>query len=83
MLGPWRGLARFLDDPRRSGQQRHRAGATRHGDRPQESLRLTVYSLIESAKLCGVEPKAYLFHATRAALKNPGTVTLPHALPTT
>lgn len=38
------------------------------------------YSLIESAKLCGVEPKAYLLQATRAALENPGTVTLPHAL---
>ena len=38
------------------------------------------YSLIESAKLCGVEPKAYLLHATHAALKNSGTVTLPHAL---
>ena len=37
------------------------------------------YSLIESAKLCGVEPKAYLLHATRAALNKPGTVTLPHA----
>jgi transposase len=38
------------------------------------------YSLIESAKLCGVEPKAYLLCATRAALENPGTVTLPHTL---
>lgn len=35
------------------------------------------YSLIESAKLCAVDPKAYLLHATRAALENPGTVTLP------
>jgi hypothetical protein len=25
-------------------------------------------------------PKTYLLHATRAALENPGTVTLPHAL---
>ena len=38
------------------------------------------YSLIESAKLCGVEPKAYLLSATRAALEKTGTVTLPHAL---
>ena len=38
------------------------------------------YSLIESAKLCGAEPKAYLLHATRAALENPGAVTLPHTL---
>ena len=38
------------------------------------------YSLIESAKLCGVEPKAYLLRALRAALATPGTVTLPHTL---
>ena len=38
------------------------------------------YSLIESAKLCGVEPKAYLLQATHVALETPGTVTLPHAL---
>jgi hypothetical protein len=37
-------------------------------------------SLIESAKLCGVEPKAYLLRALRAALAAPGTVTLPHTL---
>ena len=37
-------------------------------------------SLIESAKLCGVEPKAYLLYATRAALETLGMVTLPHAL---
>jgi hypothetical protein len=38
------------------------------------------YSLIESAKPCGVEPKAYLLCALRAALATPGTVTLPHTL---
>lgn len=38
---------------------------------------MSFYSLIESAKLCGVEPKAYLLRAARAA---PGTVTLRHAL---
>ncbi len=38
------------------------------------------YSLIESAKLCGVEPKAYLLRAVRAALTTPGAATLPHAL---
>jgi hypothetical protein len=35
------------------------------------------YSLIESAKLCGVEPRAYLSEAARRAIRNPGTVTLP------
>jgi hypothetical protein len=41
---------------------------------------LIEYSLIESAKLCWVEPKAYLLRALRAALATPGTVTLPHTL---
>ena len=35
------------------------------------------YSLIESAKLAGVEPRAYLKEATLRAVRNPGTVTLP------
>lgn len=53
-----------------------------YGSRSQRGTEVAAlfYSLIESAKLCGVEPKAYLLHATTAALRNPGTVTLPHAL---
>ena len=38
------------------------------------------YSLIESAKLAGVEPRAYLGEAARRAIRNSGTVTLPRAL---
>ena len=38
------------------------------------------YSLLESAKLAGVEPKLYLLTATRAALANRQAVTLPHDL---
>jgi hypothetical protein len=38
------------------------------------------YSLLESAKLAGVEPKLYLLTATRAALRDRNTVTLPHDL---
>jgi hypothetical protein len=34
------------------------------------------YSLIESAKLAGVEPRGYLREATLKAVRNPGTVTL-------
>jgi hypothetical protein len=34
------------------------------------------YSLIESAKLAGVEPRAYLREATLRAARNPGAVTL-------
>ncbi len=39
------------------------------------------YSLIESAKLCSVEPKQYLLRATRAALGDRTAVTLPRDLP--
>ena len=38
------------------------------------------YSLIESAKLCGVEPRAYLWKATLRAVRNPGTITLARDL---
>ena len=38
------------------------------------------YSLIETAKLVGVEPGAYLLEATRRAVAEPGTVALPHDL---
>jgi len=38
------------------------------------------YSLIETAKLAGVEPRAYLREATLRAVRNPGTATLPRSL---
>jgi len=38
------------------------------------------YSLIESANLCGVEPRAYLREATLQAVRNPGTATLARDL---
>jgi hypothetical protein len=36
-----------------------------------------MYTLFESAKLCGIEPKAYVATVARAAIAKPGTVTLP------
>ena len=38
------------------------------------------YTLLESAKLAGVEPAAYLAEATRRAIARPGTVTFPRDL---
>ena len=38
------------------------------------------YSLCESAKLADTDPRAYLLEATRRALAEPGTATLPHDL---
>jgi len=91
MLGLWPGLTRCLDDARipldnnatERGLRGMVVGRKNHyGSRSKRGTEVAAlfYSLIESAKLCGVEPKAYLLHATRAALENPGTVTLPHAL---
>ena len=91
MLGLWRGLTRFLDDPRIALDNNATERALRgmvvgrknhYGSRSQRGTEVAAlfYSLIESAKLCGVEPKAYLLAATRAALDTPGAVTLPHAL---
>jgi transposase len=91
MLGLWSGLTRFLDDPRipldNNATERGLRGMVlgrknHYGSRSKRGTEVAAlfYSLIESAKLCGVEPKAYLLHATYAALRNPGTVTLPHAL---
>jgi transposase len=91
MLGLWAGLTRFLADPRipldNNATERGLRGVVvgrknHYGSRSQRGTEVAAlfYSLIESAKLCGVEPKAYLLRALRAALANPGTVTLPHAL---
>ncbi len=88
MLGLWSGLTRFLDDPRIAldnnaterglvlGRKNHYGSRSRRGT----EVAALFYGLIESAKLSGVEPKGYLLYATRAALQNHGTVTLPRAL---
>ncbi|RPH79485.1 MAG: IS66 family transposase [Candidatus Rokuibacteriota bacterium] len=91
MLGLWPGLTRFLDDPRIALDNNATERALRgmvlgrknhYGSRSQRGTEVAAlfYSLIESAKLCGVEPKAYLLYATYAALRDPGAVTLPHTL---
>lgn len=89
--GIWPGLCRFLDDPRipidnngtergmralAVGRKNHYGSRSIHGTR----VAALFYSLIESAKLAGVEPAAYLTEATRRALAAPGTVTLPSDL---
>jgi len=38
------------------------------------------YSLIESAKLAGVEPSACIRQATRWVIESPGTITIPTSL---
>jgi transposase len=38
------------------------------------------YSLVESAKLAGINPVLYIEEAARGAITNPGTATRPHDL---
>ena len=92
MGGMWEnGLLRFLDDPNvpidNNGTERCLRGVVigrknHYGSRSQRGTEVAAlfYSLIESAKLAGVEPAAYLTEATRRAIANPGTVTLPRDL---
>jgi hypothetical protein len=49
-----------------------------YGSRSERGTRVAAlfYSLIESAKLTGVEPRAYLGEAARQAIRCPGAVTL-------
>ncbi len=86
--GLWPGLVRFLADPQipldTNGVERDIAvGRKNHyGSRSERGTRVAAlfYSLIESAKLCGVEPRAYLGEATRRAIRNAGTAALPRDL---
>jgi transposase len=82
---------RFLGDPRipldTNGVERALRGVTvgrknHYGSRSERGTCIAAlfYSLIESAKLCGVEPQAYLREATLRAVRNPGTVTLARGL---
>ncbi len=87
----WPGLIKFLHNPAipldNNATERSLRGVAlgRKNHYGSRSLRGTevaalFYSLIESAKLVGIEPAAYLAEATRRAIANPGTVTLPTAL---
>jgi transposase len=91
LLGMWKGLTRFLDNPRipldNNAAERALRGVVvgrknHYGSRSKRGTEVAAlfYSLYESAKLAGVEPRSYLLEATHAALREPGTVTLPHDL---
>jgi len=87
----WPGLIAFLTEPALPLDTNHverglralAVGRKNHyGSRSERGTRVAAlfYSLIESAKLVGVKPGAYLAEATRRAIATPGTVTLPAAL---
>jgi hypothetical protein len=87
----WPGLVRFLDNPRipldNNASERALRGVVlgrknHYGSKSQRGTEVAAlfYSLLESAKLAGLEPAAYLAEATRRAIASPGAVTLPRDL---
>jgi len=91
MFGLWSGLTLFLDDPAvpldNNGTERALRGVVvgrknHYGSRSERGTRVAAlfYSLIDTAKLCGVEPRDYLLQAAKVAIDAPGTVLLPHDL---
>ena len=82
---------RFLDDARipldtnlvERGMRAVAVGRKNHyGSRSVRGTQVAAlfYSLLETAKLVGIDPATYLAEATRRAIANPGTVTLPRDL---
>lgn len=86
--GCWPRLIRFLEDPEIwldnnpterglrgpvVGRRNHFGSKSRRGT----EVAAILYSLIETAKLCGVDPAKYLAEACRRARQAPGTVLLP------
>lgn len=91
MLGMWPGLKAFLEDPRIPLDNNHAERGLRgvvlgrknhYGSRSKRGTEVAAlfYSLFESAKLAGVEPKTYLLKATHAAIVDRKATTLPHEL---
>jgi len=90
MAGIWTGLTRFVDEPRIPldnnaaeraertpviGRKNHYGSRSRRGT----EVAALFYTLLESAKLAGVEPKMYLRRAVTAALAGQ-VILLPHEL---
>lgn len=88
MVGMWPGLIRFLDDARIPldnnvaeralrgmvvGRKNHYGSRSKRGT----EVAALFYSLFESAKLSGVEPKRYVLQATYAALDQAGNCHAP------
>lgn len=88
MLAHWNGLTRFLLDPRIALDNNAAERALRgpvvgrknfYGNRSKRGAKTAaiLYSLIETAKLCDINPSEYLREAAVAAIRSPGTATLP------
>ena len=86
----WPGLLRFLDDPRlpldNNATERALRGVVlgrknHYGSRSERGTEVAAlfYSIVESAKLAGIEPDRYLRTATRHAIRGE-RIPLPHEL---
>lgn len=87
----WPGLILFLENPiiplDNNPVERDLRGPVigrknHYGSRSQRGTEVSAlfYSLLETAKLVGVEPRSYLLHATRTSIEKPGTSVFPHQL---
>jgi transposase len=90
LFNRWTGLTRFLDDPRipldNNWSERALRGPVvgrknHYGSKSERGTKVAAlfYSLLESAKLVGINPKEYLRQAVGAAL-NATEIPLPHEL---
>jgi transposase len=88
MTNHWSGLVRFLDDPRiplsnniteRANRDPVVGRKNHYGSRSVRGTEVAaqLYSILETIKLCGVDPRAYLQLAVEAALDGE-TFALPH-----
>src|SRR5690606_24285785 len=88
MLKLWPGLTTFLEDPRveihNNATERALRGMVigrknHYGSRSERGTQVAAifYTLVESAKLCGIDPEAYLIAATKRAMTMSGSVLLP------
>jgi transposase len=91
MLERWNTLNVFVENPLVPLDNNHAERALRgpvvgrknhYGSRSERGTKVAAlfYTLCETAKLQGVEPRAYLLKATYAAINDPGTVLLPEQL---
>jgi transposase len=91
MLDLWPGLTAFLDDPRipldnnvvERGLRGVVLGRKNHyGSRSERGTEVAAifYSLIETAKLCRVDPKEYLLRAAKQAIAEPDSALIPQAV---
>ena len=91
MLKYWRGLTTFVDDPHVGIDNNPTERALRgmvlgrknhYGSRSEAGTKAAavLYSLVESARLVGVDPAEYLLLATARAIDKPGSMMLPHQL---